>query len=244
MKIIILVLIIVFAVGAFSADYHKCYIEGDYKALEHVYDSLSIAKLHISDTLLFYTAEVTLSVVKSVTMYTQIITGNPGSPYYNNAMYRLAKYNILTKDTVRALDQLKKLIYSKDAYFSPLAYISVIGHYEKMGDNKAASKYINEFMSEYQGHPFLKNYTADVNNKRTGDLENYYTVQVGSFSSKDNADRMLQDYIKKGYEAYVAVVQGLFKVRIGKFATKEEADTFFKVFQKAEAVGAWIVKVD
>lgn len=244
MKALLVLLIIVFAVSILNADYYNHYIECNAKKLEQMYDSLSIAKKPVSDSLLFYTAELTSSVVKSVTMYTQIVTGIPDSPFYNNSVYRLAKYNIMTKDTARALDQLKKLIYSKDVRFSPLSYIAIIGHYEKMGDNKTAGKYINEFITEYKGHPFLKNYTVDANTKRTGDLQNYYTVQVGSFSTEENADKMLQDYLKKGYEAYKIMVKGQYKVRIGKYGTKDDANTFLKVFQKAEAVGAWIVKVD
>ncbi|PLT30707.1 N-acetylmuramoyl-L-alanine amidase [Peribacillus deserti] len=51
-----------------------------------------------------------------------------------------------------------------------------------------------------------------------------YKVQIGAFSSKNNADVLAADAEAKGYDAYTAFDGGCYKVQIGAFSSKENAD--------------------
>ncbi len=48
-------------------------------------------------------------------------------------------------------------------------------------------------------------------------------VQVGSYSSKENANKAMMEYRKRGYSSDVAYLSGQFKVRIGPLKTQENA---------------------
>lgn len=56
-----------------------------------------------------------------------------------------------------------------------------------------------------------------------------WAIQLGSFSSRANAQRLVRELGDKGYEAYVVPTRGgsreLFRVRVGSARTREEART-------------------
>lgn len=45
-----------------------------------------------------------------------------------------------------------------------------------------------------------------------------YRVQVGAFSNKDNADRLLNTLLTEGFPAFIIYEDGLYKVQVGAFA--------------------------
>ena len=51
-----------------------------------------------------------------------------------------------------------------------------------------------------------------------------YRVQVGAFSNKDNADRMLAKVKAAGYDTYMVQVNGMYKVQVGAYSVKSNAD--------------------
>ena len=51
-----------------------------------------------------------------------------------------------------------------------------------------------------------------------------YRVQVGAFSNKDNADRMLVKVKAVGYDTYMVQVDGMYKVQVGAYSVKSNAD--------------------
>ncbi len=48
-------------------------------------------------------------------------------------------------------------------------------------------------------------------------------VQVGSYSSKENANKAMMEYRKRGYSSEVAYLSGQYKVRIGPLKTQDNA---------------------
>lgn len=61
-----------------------------------------------------------------------------------------------------------------------------------------------------------------------------YRVQVGAFSKKDNAQRLVNDLKKKGYDAIIVQDGGLYKVQTGAFGKRENAD---KLVSQLKAAG-------
>ena len=60
----------------------------------------------------------------------------------------------------------------------------------------------------------------------TGDL--FFTVQVGAFANKANAQKLADELSDKGFDAYVESfdkgITSLYRVRVGKFSSREEAE--------------------
>jgi len=74
-----------------------------------------------------------------------------------------------------------------------------------------------------------------------------FTIQVGSFPSKDEAKGVVNRWKTRGYEAYYVSAdipgKGLwYRVRLEEFQTKGEASTFLNTFKKRENVDAFIAK--
>ena len=60
----------------------------------------------------------------------------------------------------------------------------------------------------------------------TPPVTNGWSVQVGAFSSRENADRQVQQLKAKGFAASIApsTAGNLYRVRVGPFAQRAEAD--------------------
>lgn len=73
-----------------------------------------------------------------------------------------------------------------------------------------------------------------------------FSVQVGSYQSTSEATASLNEWKKKGYEAFMAVGQvpqkGIwYRVRIGGFETRGEAERFLEKLKNKEKVSALVV---
>ena len=72
-----------------------------------------------------------------------------------------------------------------------------------------------------------------------------FSVQVGCFTSKNNAYTLKQKLEKKGYEVFViepiAINDKFYKVRVGRFKEKANAMELLKKIRNKEKIKARIV---
>lgn len=95
--------------------------------------------------------------------------------------------------------------------------------------------------------PYLKSkfgYIADEVNKRLDHLpkDEYYRVQIGAFSNKQNAYTYAETAESKGLNVYIKHEGSFYKVQIGAYKNRENA---IKALQKAKVLGfskAYIVE--
>ena len=227
-----------------SADYYSKYITNDYKSLIEEYEYAVKEKIPVRDSLVFYTAELSTDIVKSITLYTHITNKFTKSPFYLTSLFRLSKYYFMVNDTIKGHDNVKKLIYSDDHMYSPLGYMIIIGYYEKMGVFEKTKKLVNEMNEKYPDYWFIANYGLNEK-EHVINVEKYYTVQVGAFSAKDNAEKLKKEFISNGYkDTHIVQRNELFKVMIGKFDTYEKAMSYSTVLQKSEGISVWVIKVE
>lgn len=66
---------------------------------------------------------------------------------------------------------------------------------------------------------------SSANNQAQAAAQPKFTwyVQVGSYSSKENANKAMMEYRKRGYSSEVAYLSGQYKVRIGPLKTQDNA---------------------
>ena len=82
--------------------------------------------------------------------------------------------------------------------------------------------------------PYLKSkmpeIAAAVNARlnRKPEDKSMYRVQIGAYSVKSNADRMLAKVKKAGFEAFVTTKDGMYKVQVGAYTVKANADAMLK----------------
>jgi len=226
-----------------NADYKTQYNNGAYKTLSSILDSIDKKNGTPSDSLIYYTAELSKDVQHSVSLYNRIINQHPQSIFYNLSLYRMAGYGIVTDDTARAVPLLKKIILSKDISMAPLAYASLISIYERNGNIEESSKLISDFTAEYPKSEYIKIFSAGAN-KHTTPSETYFTVQVGSFSLKENAEKLFTSLNKKKYDVFIEYKDGMYKVRIGRYKSRDEASRFQQIFQKSEGTASWVISND
>lgn len=240
--LILLLLVCVFITA--NAEYLKKYTDNDYESLYNEYKKQSEAGGQLSDSLLFYTAELTTDIIRSLTIYTQIANKYTNSPFYLPSLLRLAKYYYMTGDTIKGADMTKKLIYADNIRYSTLGYMIMIGYYEKMGDFEKTKKYVGEFRDKYPNFWFLSNY-EQTNKEHTITMSVYYGVQIGAFSSKDNATKLMNEFIDKGYtNTHIVKKDKLYKVLVGKFEKYADALSYSTVLQKSEGISVWVIKVE
>ena len=76
------------------------------------------------------------------------------------------------------------------------------------------------------------------------DSEKGYFVIGGCFGKKSNADRLVENFIDKGYEGAMIIDQnkGLHRVSFGKYSSRKEAKKAKKEIKEIEGLSAWVLK--
>ena len=71
-----------------------------------------------------------------------------------------------------------------------------------------------------------------------------WSLQVGAFRSRENADRQVKMLMSKGYAASVApaAVGGLYRVRVGPFAQRAEADRIAARLRSEEGMASSVIR--
>jgi len=87
----------------------------------------------------------------------------------------------------------------------------------KRGEFSKAKKKLEHIVKYYPDSKFSGEARALI-------LDNYFSVQVGCFSKKNNAKKLCNKLIKKGHKAYILTVpqDDLYHVRVGKINNRSE----------------------
>lgn len=85
---------------------------------------------------------------------------------------------------------------------------------------------------------------SNTNNKPQATAQPKFTwyVQVGSYSSKENANTAMMEYKKRGYSSEVAYLSGQYKVRIGPLKTQDNAKNV-QTELKRQGVNSYIIQI-
>lgn len=208
----------------------KAYLYGDYNGAIKLAFELSEEKL--SDELLYYLG---LSFSK-LGNYPQarkylrkLLKRYPDSKRYQSALVKLVDCYFL-EDNLERAQALYISILDKypSAKYKPLIYLRLAQIAAKQGSWSAKHKYVDILAEDYPGS---LEYVYAKRLKRRGD---FFTIQVGAFSDKDNALSLVRK-LKPRYSVYMVreTYQGLplYKVRVGKFNTRKEAVVLAEILQ-------------
>ncbi len=177
----------------------------------------------------YYLARLSIDPDSALFYYNTVINNYPESRYVGPSYLEIAKYHIARNDYANAVTVLKKILKKfpdvdfKDEllFWLGVAYISM--------DKEKESK---EIFAELR-----KNYPSSIWSERSKEIiagevptEEYYTIQVGSYRKRANAEKYADKIRKKGFDTRVveAVVLGrkYHRVWVGKFNSVKEAKRF------------------
>lgn len=172
---------------------------------------------------MYLQAVLTTDGSEAVKMYQSIVDNFPNSEWADDALYKLYQYYYsvgLYKTADQKLAQLKQ-----DYPFS--AYAT---EQSPAGDAKQATT----------EHPAVI--------KPKGPIEKYatnFTIQVGAFSTLQNAEELKAKFEKEGYSSNIfsMVSNGrkLHKVWVGEFQTQDEARLFATEIKKKFGLNSYVV---
>jgi TolA-binding protein len=159
----------------------------------------------------------------AATSYRSLIKSMPHSNWVGSAYLLLAK----------SLQNLGKLEEAKKSYQK------VINDYHQSIEAQQAQRCLDSLS-------LADSKAAGATDASPTQTTSYFTIQVGAFSKKPNADSLAERLRRKGYSVNIArPIPGksrLYRVRIGKFKTKSAASNAARRLSKSEKLDAEVVQ--
>jgi tetratricopeptide (TPR) repeat protein len=154
--------------------------------------------------------------------FLKLMQNFPRSSLCQEASLKLADSYFLEGDFQRAralYKEVEKKYPSSD--YRPLIYLKLARVASKTGQWEEKKKYINLLKEKYPASNELVVWNA------IPVKEDFFTIQVGAFSSRKNALNLSKELAAK-YESYIITDKVddyvLYKVRVGKFKDRKEAE--------------------
>jgi len=232
-KLVIIVIFVIFVdtgyclnldrlkVDFLNGDYKSAILEGE-KILAGANNTPHLDELYYISGLSYLKDG---NLLRASDIFEIIIKEFKNSAFYEEAKLSLGDTYFLRGDYGRAQDYYKELIaeHPRTKWRGPLYYrLSQIGL--KKGDTQQAKEYLDKLKN---GFPL--NLETKINPDLTYLSDIYYTVQVGSFSNKINAQNLMQKLIQQDYAAYIEEAKTkdnmIYRVRIGKCQSRQEVNT-------------------
>ena len=162
---------------------------------------------------------------KAKPYFRKVIKKYPRSKVYSSALLKLADSYFLEGD----YPQAKKLyddILKKDPFFQylPIVYLRLAQVASKQGDWNDKARYLRKLKSKFP------NCQEAGYAKILESYGNFFTIQVGAFSTLKNA-QTIKDELSPKYPVYIVESPKrkftLYKVRVGKYNTRNQAKNIF-----------------
>lgn len=118
--------------------------------------------------------------------------------------------------------------YQRSKFYDD-ANLAIADSYFLAGDFKQAKRIYEEFLSN-----FPRSQLISIARKRLEEsagakpfANSYFSVQMGCFTNKKNAQSLRDKLIDEGHQAYILALPNdeLYRVRIGKFSTRLQAES-------------------
>ncbi|OQX53630.1 MAG: hypothetical protein B5M48_02930 [Candidatus Omnitrophica bacterium 4484_213] len=144
----------------------------------------------------------------------------------------LANSYYLQEDWERALSVLQEALRRfPSTELKGVIYFRLGRCKQKKGEWGAAKYYFTKLVQE-----FPLGLEAKEAKKILEEGEFYFTVQLGAFTDKQNAQRVKYQLIQQGYPAYISVLekewQRFYRLRVGRFGLRQEAEVVKKNLEK------------
>lgn len=222
----------------------ELYREGRFAEARAKLNEITPTKSLAADLLLYH-GLLELDAKKARAYLEKLIADHPESRQQYRARFIIAQLQFIEESYKETLASLRYILKAgiETGYHSPSCFW--MGRcYEALSDTaKAISWYerVDE-ASDPASWPLAAEALKHLKKARS-----IYSVQIGSFKSKESAHELAATYAEKGYETWLATTQKedtkYYKVLIGEFDSREMAEGFLELFAEKESITYWIVKV-
>ncbi|MBN3038303.1 MAG: SPOR domain-containing protein [Candidatus Omnitrophica bacterium] len=167
-----------------------------------------------------------------------IISGKYNSSIKAKAHYLLGLCLLKQGKYEQARKQFSNVVnrYFRSQYYDD-ASLGIADSYFISGECAQASNLYKEFLRDFPRSELTSIARTHLKQCAQGPTFNNscFSIQVGCFSNKENADKLLSELSNQGYEAYILKLSNddLHRVRVGRFSTRLEAE-FLEQRLKAE----------
>ncbi|MGB9720954.1 MAG: SPOR domain-containing protein [bacterium] len=185
----------------------------------------------------YYLARLTVNPDSSIGFYQRIINNYPQSRYADIAYLEIAKIAIAREDYKGALVTLNELNrnYPNSDLKEEILFWTGIANIET-GNKDKGYKTLQELMNTFPKSVWASRAKNLI--PSSPPAKEYYTIQVGSFKNRDNAEKKLEELKAKGHDGKIVeatVMDKLyFRVWVGEFETMEQAKS---VAAKLDSLG-------
>jgi len=150
------------------------------------------------------------------------------SAFYEEASLGLGDTFFLRGKITQAKETYERLLISlKKKSLEPLIYERLIQCYLRLEDKKSADDLLNLLKQRFPDYLSM----LDTSGSILTEID-FYTIQVGAFTKKINAERLLKKLTDQGYPAYIpdsSLGQTfIYRVRVGRYRTLYEAQEVAK----------------
>lgn len=175
--------------------------------------------------------------------------------YVGGATWTELGDGVITRETVMRTYKSAVELFAylcKQYDLNPLADGVIISHSEGYKRGVASNHADVEHLWKVHGltmDGFRKEIKAELDKLNTPEVvvkpesQKIYKVQLGAFSVKENAERLLKNVQAAGFDAFITKVDGWYKVQAGAFSIKENADNMLAKL-RAKGFDGVIVVVD
>lgn len=174
----------------------------------------------------YYLGRLSINPDSATMYYRRIINGYPQSRYVDIAYLEIAKIAIGQdnfKDALVTLNELRKNYPDSELKDEVLFWTGVA--YIESGDKDVGYKTLQELINTYPKSIWssrAKNFVP-----QTTPPKEFYTIQVGSFRNKENAEKRIEELKAKGFDARIveaSIMEKIhYRVWVGEFETMEQA---------------------
>lgn len=189
----------------------------------------------------YYMGRLSINPDSQLAYYRTVTRNYPQSRYADIALLEVAKINFGRESYETAVLTLSELITNYPETKIREEYLFWLGASQiALGQDDAGVKSLKMLIDSYPNSSWSER-ARDILSNQSAPSPEYYTIQIASYRSNENASKNAADLKSQGYEVSVveASVKGTtyYRVWVGHFATKEEAKEFQKKLQAAGIKG-------
>jgi TolA-binding protein len=188
----------------------------------------------------YYLGRLSISPDSALYYFNKVKTDHPQSRYADIAYLEIAKSNISMKRYENAIIILAELLreYPETNLKDEVMFWQGVS-FMSSGREQEGIKILQDLRKAYPKSVWSERALTIIPGQNTPDKPtDYYTIQVGSYRNKDNADTYAGEIREKGYDVRVveALVKGntYYRVWVGSFSTLDQAKA---LAQKLESAG-------
>ena len=168
------------------------------------------------------------NILRASDIFEIILKEFKNSNFREEAMLGLGDTYLFRGDYAKAKEYYEELLTRNPATkLRAAVYYRFSKISAKLGDTREAKEYLDKLRQDFSSSPETR-LNQDIGLSLGSPLDFYYTVQVGSFSSKINARNLSEKLIQKGFPAYIEEslspeAEKMYRVRVGKLRQRQQA---------------------